>query len=77
MLNGVPVDDPRFSRYHQEWPPLEDPLETLLYRRALFGTADEVVDQLRELERLGIRQVTVGLGSSAPPAAERRGGSFV
>ncbi|MCL6649802.1 MAG: LLM class flavin-dependent oxidoreductase [Chloroflexi bacterium] len=72
VLNGVPVGDPRFPRYHQEWPPLEDPLETLLYRRALFGTADEVIDQLRELERLGIRQVTVGLGSYATPAAERR-----
>ncbi|GIW06642.1 MAG: monooxygenase [Dehalococcoidia bacterium] len=72
QVNGVPVGDPRFPRFPTAWPPLDDPIETILFRRGVFGTADDLVDQLREFEKIGIRQVSLGFGSYLTPTAERR-----
>lgn len=72
VLNGVPVGDPRFPRIAQEWPPIDDPVDAITPRRALLGTPSDIVDQLREFERTGIQNVTLGMGSYITPYEERR-----
>ncbi len=71
-VNGVPVGDPRFPRFPSVWPAIDDPVEDIIYQRGVFGAASDIVDQLRELEKAGIRQVSLGMGSYLTSSAERR-----
>lgn len=68
QLYQRPVDDPLFHREVREQVPITDPPESLL-AAVLWGTRDDLIDQLRALEQAGVHQVTVSLDSPITPIA--------
>jgi alkanesulfonate monooxygenase SsuD/methylene tetrahydromethanopterin reductase-like flavin-dependent oxidoreductase (luciferase family) len=71
QLYRLPIGDPAFHREIRAEAPVVA-TEGDLIGSVLWGTADDLVDQLRELEQAGIRQVSISLDSPVTPPAEGR-----
>ncbi|MCS7001543.1 MAG: LLM class flavin-dependent oxidoreductase [Dehalococcoidia bacterium] len=65
-----PLDDP-LPRTLQPVPP-RDLTDDEIEARAVWGTRDDVIDQLRALEAVGVRQLSISLDSPVLPVAEGR-----
>jgi alkanesulfonate monooxygenase SsuD/methylene tetrahydromethanopterin reductase-like flavin-dependent oxidoreductase (luciferase family) len=66
QLYQLPVGDPAFHREIRETTPVVASEEELM-AAVLWGTADDLIDQLRELDRIGIHQVSISLDSPVTP----------
>ncbi|MCS6802889.1 MAG: LLM class flavin-dependent oxidoreductase [Chloroflexota bacterium] len=71
QLYQLPVGDPAFHREIRETVPVVATEEELL-GAVLWGTASDLIEQLRELERVGIRQLSISLDSPVTPPEEGR-----
>ncbi|GIW07687.1 MAG: monooxygenase [Dehalococcoidia bacterium] len=71
QLYQRPVGDPAFHREIREVAPVTASEDELM-AAVLWGTADDLVDQLRALDGVGIHQVSISLDSPVTPFEEGR-----
>lgn len=71
QLYRLPIGDPAFHREIRDPAPVVV-TEDELIGSVLWGTADDLVDQLRALEQAGIRQVSISLDSPVTSPTEGR-----
>ncbi|MCS6803010.1 MAG: LLM class flavin-dependent oxidoreductase [Chloroflexota bacterium] len=70
-MYGLPVGDPRFQPLLPEsLPPLDVPADELA-GVAIFGTRDDVIDQIRALEAVGVRHLSVAFSFRSSPEVSR------
>jgi alkanesulfonate monooxygenase SsuD/methylene tetrahydromethanopterin reductase-like flavin-dependent oxidoreductase (luciferase family) len=71
QMYGLPVGDPGFQPVLPEsLPPLEAPTEELA-AVAIFGTRDDVIDQIRALDALGVHHLSVAFSFRSSPEVSR------
>ncbi|MFN8534098.1 MAG: LLM class flavin-dependent oxidoreductase [Dehalococcoidia bacterium] len=71
QLYQLPVGDSAFHREIRDVAPASLSDDEMI-ASVLFGTADDIVEQVRELESYGIRQLSISLDSPVTPFAEGR-----
>jgi alkanesulfonate monooxygenase SsuD/methylene tetrahydromethanopterin reductase-like flavin-dependent oxidoreductase (luciferase family) len=72
QMYGLPVGDPGFQPIlPASLPPLDVPTEELA-GIAIFGTREDVIDQIRALETLGVHHLSVAFSFRSPPEVSRQ-----
>ena len=72
-MYALPVGDPGFSPILPDLPPVPSSHEELMAGSGpVFGTRDEVIDQIQELERIGVKHISVSFAFKSPLDVSRR-----